>query len=147
MRSRRSRRKAVRRVRPRVTGPRALGLGIEGPQREALNTLVLAGTKTATTSLFAEYLARRERVERVGEELALIGDEGRPVTLVRVTSVRIAGFHEVTWAHAHAEGEGLADLDDWRDVHRRYWERDGTRVGPGTPVVCLGFQVSRRPGP
>ncbi|MFE5098039.1 ASCH domain-containing protein [Streptomyces sp. NPDC056638] len=51
-------------------------------------------------------------------------------------------FTEVTWEHAEAEGEGDASLEDWRDVHRRFWDRSGTPVEDHTVVVCLAFRVA-----
>ncbi|MFJ5078700.1 ASCH domain-containing protein [Streptomyces sp. NPDC088553] len=51
-----------------------------------------------------------------------------------------------TWEHAAAEGEGDADLDAWRAVHRRFWSGAGsTPVEDDTLVVCLAFRAAGRP--
>lgn len=40
------------------------------------------------------------------------------------------------------EGEGFADIDDWRRAHRRYWASEAALdVADDEPVVCLRFEV------
>ncbi|WP_347565759.1 ASCH domain-containing protein [Nocardioides sp. IC4_145] len=126
---------------PRVGGLRALELGTPGGLREELNRLVLAGEKQATAGLRAEYDEEGEELEHVGERLALLDDDGGQVGTVEVTAVGTVAFAEVPWEFAHAEGEGDADLEEWRAGHRRYWERLGTPVTDETPIVCLRFRL------
>ncbi|MFD5323497.1 ASCH domain-containing protein [Streptomyces sp. NPDC127092] len=129
---------------PRVNGMRAMELGTPGELRASLNALVLAGRKTATTGLLAEYVAETEGLEFTGERLALLGDEGTYVATIEITGVEIAPFSDVTWEHAAAEGEGDRSLEDWRAVHTRFWESIGTPVDEDTPLVCLRFRVVER---
>ncbi|MFE6818247.1 ASCH domain-containing protein [Streptomyces sp. NPDC057677] len=112
--------------------------------RDELNALVLAGVKRATTGLLGEYAAEDERLEHVGERLALLDNQGLAVATLEITGVEVTSFHEVTWEHAAAEGEGDADLDAWRAVHRRFWSDEGNPVESDTPVVCLAFEVTDR---
>ena len=42
---------------------------------------------------------------------------------------------------AAGEGEGDADLEEWRDGHRRFWAGEGTPVQDHTPVVMLRFDL------
>ncbi|TDD53321.1 ASCH domain-containing protein [Saccharopolyspora elongata] len=125
---------------PRVNGMRTLELGTPGGLRGELNALVLAGTKTATASLLAEYAEEGEELESPGERLALLDDHGAVLAELRVTAVTTVAFGEVPWEFAEAEGEGYADLDHWRRAHLRYWqETEGRRVDETTPVVCMHF--------
>ncbi|MBD0709558.1 MULTISPECIES: ASCH domain-containing protein [unclassified Streptomyces] len=126
---------------PRVDGMRALELGFPGAMRNELNSLVLAGAKTATTCLLDEYAEEAEGLEYVGERQALLDDEGRAVATLLYTGVEVKPFGEVTWEHAEAEGEGDASLEAWREVHLRFWERAGTPVDDRTLLVCLSFRV------
>ncbi|MER7705059.1 ASCH domain-containing protein [Kitasatospora sp. NPDC097605] len=126
---------------PRVNGLRSMELGTPGPVRAELNALALAGRKTATTGLLAEYAEEAEGLEYPGERLALLDDDGELVGVIEITGVEVRPFAEVTWEHARAEGEGDASLEEWRTGHRGYWERLGTRVEDGTPVVCLAFRL------
>ncbi|MCX2927086.1 ASCH domain-containing protein [Streptomyces sp. NEAU-W12] len=122
---------------------RALELGTPDGLRDELNALVLAGRKTATTGLLAEYVEETEGLEFPGERLALLDNDGRAVATVEITGVETTSFAEVTREHAAAEGEGDASLEDWRAGHRRFWQREGTPVEDGTPLVCLTFRVVR----
>ncbi|SFK21367.1 Uncharacterized protein YhfF [Streptomyces pini] len=127
---------------PRVDGMRALELGTPGGLRARLNALVLAGAKTATTGLLQEYAQETEGLEYAGERLALLDDRGRRVATVEITGVEVKPFGEVGWEHAAAEGEGDASLEEWREGHRRFWERVGTPVTDRTPVACLAFRLA-----
>ncbi|WP_406729305.1 ASCH domain-containing protein [Streptomyces sp. GD-15H] len=123
-------------------------LGTPDDLRTELNSLVLAGRKTATTGLLAEYVEETEGLEFVGERLALLNNDGDSIATIEVTGVELTSFIGVTWEHAAAEGEGDASLDEWRAGHRRFWEREGTPVQDDTPVVCLAFRVApTRSGP
>lgn len=126
---------------PRVDGMRALELGTPGSMRAWLNGLVLEGRKRATAGLEAEYTAEGEPLEHVGEHLALLDDDGRRVGTVEVTAVDIVRFAEVPWEFAAAEGEGDADLEEWRAGHRRFWAEAGTPVDDDTRVALLRFEL------
>ncbi|MGW4109197.1 ASCH domain-containing protein [Streptomyces sp. NPDC004976] len=82
---------------PRVDGMRAMELGSPGELRARLNSLVLAGRKTATTGLLAEYAEETEGLEFVGERLALLSDDGRSVATLEITGVEQKPFAQVTW--------------------------------------------------
>ena len=126
---------------PRVGGLRALELGTPGEMRERLNGLVLSGQKRATAGLVTEYEEEGESLEYVGEQLAMLDDDGRQVATVEVTQVDVLQFADVPWEFAAAEGEGDADLEEWRAGHRRFWGNEGTPVDDETPVVCLRFKL------
>lgn len=126
---------------PRVGGMRSLELGTPGALRRRLTDLVLAGEKTATAGLTSEYVEEGEALEHVGEQLALLADDGAHVATVEITRVDVVPFAEVPWSFAAAEGEGDADLEEWRSGHRRFWEADGATVTDDTEVVCLRFRL------
>ncbi|WP_326661838.1 hypothetical protein [Streptomyces sp. NBC_00385] len=75
---------------PRVNGMRALELGHPGEMRAALNALVLAGRKTATTCLLAEYAEETEGLEYVGERQALLDSEGRSIATLSSCTLHAA---------------------------------------------------------
>ena len=126
---------------PRVDGLRGLELGSPGEMRARLTGLVLAGQKRATAGVLSEYAQEDEELEHVGERLALLDDDGHRIGTVEVTGLSIHPFIEVPWDFAAAEGEGDADLDEWREGHRRFWESDGTPVEDDTPIVCIRFTL------
>lgn len=123
-------------------------LGYPGPSRAFLNDCVLNGSKRATAGLLCEYLDENEPWEQVGEHLVLVGDDLNAVGLIEVTRVEPTTFSEVTWAfaEAEAEGEGVADLEEWREQHREFWDGSGQKVTDETPVLCIYFKVLSRKG-
>jgi uncharacterized protein YhfF len=116
-------------------------LGYPGPTRAFLNDCVLNGSKRATAGLLSEYLDENEPWEHVGERLALVDDDLNAVGLIEVTRVEPTTFSEVTWAFAEAEGEGVADLEEWREQHRKFWASSGQTVTNQTPVLCVYFKL------
>jgi uncharacterized protein YhfF len=127
---------------PRVGDLRGFELGAPGDMQDRLNSLVLAGEKTATAGLWNEdYVGEGEALDEVGERQALLDGNGKVIALIEVTRVELTSFAEVTWAFAQAEGEGFTSIEDWRDGHRSYWSQAGVEVDDDTPVVCMWFDV------
>ncbi|MET7667550.1 ASCH domain-containing protein [Micromonospora luteifusca] len=126
---------------PRIGELRALALGTPGELRETLNTLVLAGVKTATAGRLAEYAEEGEELEHVGERLALVDDDDALAGVVEITGVEIVRFADVPWDFARAEGEGDRSIEEWRAGHSAYWARLGTPVDGDTPIVCLRLRL------
>lgn len=131
---------------PIVDGLRALELGDPGASRAFLNDCVLNGNKRATAGLLSEYLEENEPWEHVGERLVLVDDDLSPLAVVEVTRVEPTAFSEAPWAFAAAEGEGVADLEEWREQHREFWARSGRNVTDRTPVLCVYFTLLSRTG-
>ncbi|SCG47196.1 ASCH domain-containing protein [Micromonospora halophytica] len=126
---------------PRIGGLRTLALGTPGDLRTRLNTLVLAGVKTATAGLVTEYAEEGEEREHVGERLALVDDDDRLVGVVEVTAVETVRFADVGWEFARSEGEGDRSIEQWREGHAAYWARVGTPVTDDSEIVCLRFRL------
>jgi uncharacterized protein YhfF len=127
---------------PRIGGLRTLALGTPGEMRANLNTLVLAGVKTATAGLTTEYADENEELEHVGERLVLVDDHDVLVGVVEVTGVEVVRFADVSWDFARSEGEGDRSLEEWREGHRRYWAREGSPVDDNSQVVCIRFRLA-----
>ncbi|MET8282260.1 ASCH domain-containing protein [Micromonospora sp. NPDC005174] len=126
---------------PRIGDLRTLALGTPGELRTTLNTLVLAGVKTATAGRLAEYAQGGEELERVGERLALVDDDDALAGVVEITGVEVVRFGDVPWDFARAEGEGDRSIEEWRAGHSAYWARLGTPVDDDTPIVCLRLRL------
>ena len=126
---------------PRIGGLRTLALGTPGELRATLNTLVLAGVKTATAGRLAEYAEEGEELEHVGERLALVDDDDALVGVVEITGVEVVRFADVPWDFARAEGEGDRSIEEWRAGHRPTGRGLGTPVDDDSPIVCLRFRL------
>ena len=94
----------------------------DGGLGDRLLAAVVAGAKTATSSLAVEYL-NGEPLPRVGERLTLVDHDGKPHGSVETTKVRIIPLNEVGDDVAHAEGEGYEDAAAWRQGHEGFWAR------------------------
>ncbi|MEU8259582.1 ASCH domain-containing protein [Micromonospora sp. NPDC048999] len=127
---------------PRIGGLRTLALGTPGELRASLNTLVLAGVKTATAGLLTdEYAEENEELEHVGERLVLVDDHDALVGVVEVTGVEVVRLADVSWDFARSEGEGDRSVEEWREGHRSYWARVGFAVDDDSQVVCIRFRL------
>jgi uncharacterized protein YhfF len=127
---------------PVVDGLRAMELGTPGPSRRELVDLVVHGAKRATAGLLSLYDEEGEALEHVGEQLALVDDDGRRVATLVVTRVVVSRFADVPDEFALAEAEGDLTGDDFRASHTAYWERVGTPVDDDTPIALLWFDVA-----
>lgn len=123
--------------------PPAWSFGAGPEDADALLDLVLAGTKTATSSALRDYEAGDEDVPGEGDLSIITDGAGRPRALIQTTSVRTVPFGEVDAAHAAAEGEGDLSLEQWRTVHRRFFEQSGSGapVTDDLPVILEEFTV------
>jgi cystathionine gamma-synthase len=126
-----------------VDGMRAMELGSPGVMRAELNSLVLAGRKTATAGLVEEYEAEQEPPEQVGERLALVDDAGERVGVIVVDRTERRRIADVDWAFAEAEGEGFTSLEHWHEAHRAFWASEGVEVRDDTEAVLIWFHLER----
>ena len=95
--------------------------GPPGLVRDHLVALILAGTKTATTSLLADYEREGHPVPVAGMVERVLDSRGHPVAVVRTTSVAVAPLGSVGWEHVVAEGEGHSSVQQWRREHESFW--------------------------
>jgi uncharacterized protein YhfF len=110
---------------------------------DQLLQLVLAGTKTATSSALRDYADGDEAAPAEGDLSIITDSAGHPRALIQITSVRTVPFGQVDAAHAAAEGEGDLSVEHWRQVHRRFFveSADGEPVTDDLPVVLEEFSV------
>ncbi len=106
-----------------------------------LGLLVRDGPKRATTSLASDYADDREPQPREGDHSVILDGEGRPLCIIRTTSVEVRPFGEVDEAFAWDEGEGDRTLADWRRGHEWYFASIGQPVDDATPVVLERFEL------
>ena len=110
--------------------------GDDPGMQDELAALVIGGRKTATC--LAEATGAPVPVPG---SLTLIEDgSGRPVCVIETLSTERRRFDEVDEAHARAEGEGDLSLAYWREVHRAYFEREGSWA-PDMMLVCERFRL------
>ena len=121
-----------------------------GPLRDQLVAAILAGTKTTTTGLLADYQHEGDPLPVPGDRQAVLDSAGQPVAVIETTAVRVLRLGEVDLAHALGEGEGDTSVAEWRAGHEDFWHsaevRDalgdpGFTVDDGTLVVAEAFRL------
>ncbi len=124
--------------------PEAWSFGGGPQQADHLLSLVLAGTKAATSSSYWAYEAEGEPLPAAGQLSILCDARGLPRAVLRVTGVSVVAFDEASSDHALAEGEGDRTLTSWREVHEAFFRAHlppGRQFSSGMPVVLERFEV------
>lgn len=122
------------------TIPPAWAFGDTPEVADELSALVIRGKKTATSSLYAEYVQEGEPLPKIGQLNILLDGQGKPVALLETTEVVVLKFSEVGEEHAIREGEGDLSLDYWCTEHRRFWSKDNS-FDDSSLVVTESFKV------
>ena len=99
-----------------------------GPFANELAALVLDGTKTATASSLIAYETEGAPLPEPGC-YSVLYEDGTAAAVIRDTKVSLVPFDEVSPEHAYKEGEGTRTLEEWRDIHRRFFSPDYQAAG------------------
>ena len=105
---------------------------------DELLAAVRTGSKTATCGALRDVEAGGEAMPVEGRVDVALNWDGTPALAVRTVDMFICRFDAVTRDFAQAEGEG--SLDDWREGHMRYFERNGG-WSPEMMLVCERFET------
>jgi uncharacterized protein YhfF len=128
---------------------RVCEFGFPGPLRDRLVAAVLRGTKTATSSLLADWQRDNEPLPLVGERQTVIDSHGAPVATIEIVAVEVLRLGAVDDRVARAEGEAYSTAAGWRAEHERFWIEevfpdlgsDAPVLDDETPVVVEWFRV------
>ncbi|MBY7144975.1 ASCH domain-containing protein [Virgibacillus sp. NKC19-3] len=123
----------------------AWAFGDSKEMADELAKLVLAGTKTATSSNYTLYERDNEELPYAGLHNIILDGDGKAVAIIETTAVEVRPFDEVSAEHAYLEGEGDRTLDYWREVHEAFFEKEFSHINQEfndkIPVVCETFQL------
>ena len=108
-----------------------------GPLRDQLVAAIVAGAKTTTTGLVADYEHENEPLPGPGLRQSVVDSGGRPVAVIETTAVRVIRLVDVDLDHALGEGEGYTSVTEWRVGHEQFWHSAELRQALGDP----GFTV------
>jgi len=109
-----------------------------GPLRDQLVAAILAGAKTTTTGLVADYEHENDPLPSPGLRQVVADSAGRPVAIIETTAVRVMRLADVDLNHALGEGEGFTSVAEWRAVHERFWHSAEMRRALGDPAFTVG---------
>ncbi|WP_050602779.1 ASCH domain-containing protein [Ruegeria sp. 6PALISEP08] len=111
-------------VMARYPGAQTFKFGDHASLSSELLRLVRTGRKTATCGALRDYPEGSSATPVVGRrDIALEWDD-RPALVIETVEVSICRYCDVAEDFALAEGENET-LEDWRENHRRYFERNG----------------------
>ncbi|WP_179395523.1 ASCH domain-containing protein [Lacticaseibacillus absianus] len=116
----------------------AYAFGATPAEADTLAALVVAGTKTATTSALAFYQRDHEPLPAVGELDVILDGQARPVAITVTTAVTVVSYATVPASHAFAEGEADRTLTSWRTSHDAFFAAAFAAIGqPFDPTTAL----------
>jgi uncharacterized protein YhfF len=124
-----------------------------GPLRDRLVAAIVAGAKTTTSGLVADYEHGNEPLPSAGDREAVVDSDGNRVAVIETTAVRVIRLGDVDLAHALGEGEGYTSVAEWRAGHERFWHSAEMREALGDPeftvdddtlVVAQAFRLVAR---
>ena len=108
-----------------------------GPLRDQLVAAIVAGAKTTTTGLLADYEQEGAALPRPGDRQAVVDSAGQPVAVIEMTEVRVVRLADVGLPHALGEGEGYTSVAEWRAGHERFWHSAQMRDALGDPEFTV----------
>ncbi|MGI8712121.1 MAG: ASCH domain-containing protein [Solirubrobacteraceae bacterium] len=85
---------------------------------------MLDGTKTATSSLLADWQRDGEPLPLVGERQRVIDSDGVPVAVIEIVAIEVLSLAVVDDRVAQAEGESYRTAAGWRAEHERFWTEE-----------------------
>jgi uncharacterized protein YhfF len=101
---------------------RVCEFGAPGSLRDRLVAAVLAGEKTATSSLLTEWESEGETFPVAGELQAVVDSDARPVAIIELLGVDVVRLGDADLELALDEGEGFRSVAEWRRAHERFWK-------------------------
>lgn len=108
-----------------------------GPLRDKLVAAILAGRKTTTTSLLAEFAVDDEPLPRISRYQQVLDSSGRPAAIFETVAVGQLPLGCVPLTHVMDEGEGHSSVAQWRADYERYWHTIEMRDYLQNPTFAL----------
>jgi uncharacterized protein YhfF len=121
--------------------------------RDRLVAAVLDGTKTATSSLRAEWDVEGMALPVSGTQATVVDSEDKPVATITIVDAQVIALKDVDDRLAVAEGESYTTAAGWRAEHERFWRDEVLPVWPtdtpptiddDTEVVVEWFRVAAK---
>ncbi|AHE73246.1 ASCH domain-containing protein [Enterobacter ludwigii] len=115
---------AVEELKVKYPGANAWQMGDSPELASELADLIKKGIKTASCGSFASY-QQEEPAPKIGSYNIILDGQSIPVCVIRLVSMRLVRFCDVTEEFARKEGEGDLSLEYWQKEHQRFFTREG----------------------
>jgi uncharacterized protein YhfF len=102
---------------------------------DRLATLVVSGSKRATCWSVADG-----QQTQIGKRMVVLDGQKRPRAVIETVELEQRRFCDVDLQFALDEGEGDETLEQWRDGHRAYFEKEGS-FAPDMMLWCERFRL------
>ena len=104
--------------------------------RDALVASALAGAKTVTSSLLAQYEDAGDPLPGLARQV-LIDSDAQAVALVEIVTVDVIRLGDADLQLALNEGEGFESVAQWRAAHERFWAEEVRPSLRDRATLCL----------
>lgn len=111
-------------IKLKYPGANAWQMGDSPELANELADLIKKGIKTASCGSLASY-QQEENAPRIGSYNIILDGQSVPVCVIRMVSLRLVRFCDVTEEFARKEGEGDLSLEYWQREHQRFFTREG----------------------
>ncbi|HHA2250285.1 TPA: ASCH domain-containing protein [Enterobacter ludwigii] len=115
---------AVEELKVKYPDANAWQMGDSPELASKLADLIKKGIKTASCGSFASY-QQEEPAPKIGSCNIILDGQSIPVCVIRLVSMRLVRFCDVTEEFARKEGEGDLSLEYWQKEHQRFFTREG----------------------
>lgn len=113
----------------------SFSFGDSSEMADRLLALVLGGSKRATCWSIIDG-----QQTHVGKHMVVLDGGGWPRAVIETVELEQRRFCDVDLQFALDEGEGDETLEDWREGHRGYFERNGG-FDPEMKLWCERFRL------
>ena len=115
---------AVEELKVKYPGANAWQMGDSPELASELADLIKKGIKTASCGSFASY-QQEEPAPKIGSYNIILDGQSIPICVIRLVSMRLVRFCDVTEEFARKEGEGDLSLEYWQKEPQRFFTREG----------------------
>lgn len=126
-------------IKAKYPGSQAWSIGDSPEMANELADLVKKGIKTASCGSLAAFQSD-DSAPQIGSHNIILDGQGVPVCVIRIVSMRLVRFCNVTEEFARKEGEGDLSLDYWRREHKAFFTRAGS-YSDDMELVAEEFEV------
>lgn len=106
-------------------GSQAWAFGDSPAMANELADLVVRGVKTATCGSLLSYQQDGPDALMIGSHHVVLDGDQQPVCVIRINSLGLIRYCDMSAPLAALEGEGDLSLDYWRSGHRDFFSRAG----------------------
>ena len=107
--------------------------------------LVLAGTKTTTSSLLWDQQKNGWLLEKPGDKSIVLNSKKKPICITETVEVFSKPFDEVDAEFVYNYGEGDRTMNFWNKNMWDYYEAEceglGKRAEKNMPMICIRFRL------